>query len=73
MAFEYFRDRFVAEAGDPVAAGSQAFITYGRQGSDRLLQVAIAAFSLEMLLNLTAARALACTNHTAAFRKTHVK
>ncbi len=38
MAFEYFRDRFSAEAGDPVAAGQQAFITYGRQGNDRLLQ-----------------------------------
>jgi len=38
VAFEYFRDRFSAEAGDPVAAGQQAFITYGRQGNDRLLQ-----------------------------------
>lgn len=38
VSFEYFRDRFVAEANDPVTAGAQAFITYGRQGNDRLLQ-----------------------------------
>lgn len=38
VAFEYFGDKFSVEANDAVKAGAQLYITYGRQGNDRLLQ-----------------------------------
>lgn len=38
VAFEYFGDKFSVEANDGVPAGAQLYITYGRQGNDRLLQ-----------------------------------
>jgi len=38
MSYEYFRDAFRLSLGGGVAKGDQAFISYGPQGADQLLQ-----------------------------------